>query len=401
VFVSLPIDVLSQETNIAAADPGTLFRAARPDPEGVSDVVRRLLACRSPVIVAGDDVARAGAHQALVSLAECIGAPVWVEGLRHHLSFPSQHPHARGAVPFDAAAIRKALDGADLVLLAGGPFFEEVWFAAGEPFPDGADVVQLEESHQRLAFNFAPTAGLVGHMGRTLRALDDGVRQGADDAYRAAAARRCAALNDRAASETAAHRARVEKAWNRTPISMPRAMAEIRAALPAKAIVVDEAITANIDLARTFDFTVPGDYYSGRGGGIGQGLAGALGVKLAHPDRPVVAVSGDGSAMYSIQALWTAAHHKLAIVFVILANREYRVLKHNLDTYRQRFGELSNHPYPHMDLAKPELGFVDMARGMGVPGATITNPDELRSAIERAFAAGGPQLVEVVIEGKR
>jgi benzoylformate decarboxylase len=231
--------------------------------------------------------------------------------------------------------------------------------------------------------------------------IDEAVAAAADSDHRAAAARRNAQLKAARDNDDAAYRARVEKAWSRVPISMPRTLAEIRAGLPAGTIVVDEAITANIDLARTFDFGAPGDYYSGRGGGIGQGLAGALGVKIAHPDRPVVAISGDGSAMYSIQALWTAAHHGLAIVFVILANREYRVLKHNLDTYRQRFGERTNHPYPHMDLTRPELGFVDMARGMGVGGTRVTDPGDVRGAIERAFAAGGPQLVEVVIEGKR
>jgi benzoylformate decarboxylase len=401
VFVSLPIDVMEQETAIESVGPGTLFRAALPDPAGVAEIVRLLLASRQPAIVAGDDVARAGATQALVALAEAIGAPVWVEGLRHHVSFPTAHPNARGAVPFDAAAIRKALDGADLVLLAGGPFFEEVWFAAGDPFPEGAAVVQLEESCERLAFNFAPRAGLVGNMQHALYALHDGAVSAADEAFRAAAARRNAALKAAREADVAAQRTRAEKAWNRTPISMPRAMAEIRAALPPDTVIVDEAITANIDLARTFDFERPGDYYSGRGGGIGQGLAGALGVKLAHPDRPVVAISGDGSAMYSIQALWTAAHHGLGIVFVILANREYRVLKHNLDTYRQRFGELANHPYPHMDLASPELGFVHMARGMGVEGTLVSNPDALRGVLEEALKSGRPHLIEVLIEGKR
>ncbi|HKU94431.1 MAG TPA: thiamine pyrophosphate-binding protein [Vineibacter sp.] len=401
VFVALPIDVMEQETAVDAIGPGTLYRAARPDPDGVADVARLLLASRAPVIVAGDDVARAGANEALVALAERIGAPVWVEGLRHHLSFPSAHPNARGAVPFDAAAIRKALDGSDLVLLAGGPFFEEVWFSDGAPFPDGAAVVQLEESPQRLAFNFAPHAGVVGQLRHTLRAVHDGVGASADDGYRTAAARRNTMLKAAKDADAEAYRARVQKAWSRTPMSMPRAMAEIRAAVPANAVVVDESITANIDLARAFDFARAGDYYSGRGGGIGQGLAGAIGAKVAHPDRPVVAISGDGSAMYSIQALWSAAHHKLAIVFVILANREYRVLKHNLDIYRQRFGELMNHPYPHMDLTQPELGFVAMAKGMGVAGTAVTDPDGLRAAIERAIASGEPHVVEVAIEGKR
>jgi benzoylformate decarboxylase len=401
VFVALPIDVMEQETSVESIGPGTIYRGARPDPDGVAEVVRLLLAGRSPVIVAGDEVARAGAHGTLVALAERIGAPVWVEGLRHHVSFPAGHPNARGAVPFDAAAIRKAFDGADLVLLAGGPFFEEVWFSAGDPFPDGAAVVQLEESHQRLGFNFAPRAGLVGQMHHMLGAVLKGMDAADDSDYRAAAARRNAALKALKESEAASQQARAEKGWSRTPMSMPRALSEIRAGLPGNAIVVDESITANIDLARTFEFSQPGDYYSGRGGGIGQGLAGALGVKLAHPDRPVVAISGDGSAMYSIQALWTAAHHQLAIVFVILANREYRVLKHNLDTYRQRFGERTNHPYPHMDLAKPDLGFVDMARGMGVAGTAVTNPDELRSAVARAVGSGKPHLIEAAIEGKR
>ena len=118
-------------------------------------------------------------------------------------------------------------------------------------------------------------------------------------------------------------------------------------------------------------FERSGDYVGARGGGIGQALPGALGVKLAHPDRPVVAVSGDGSAMYSIQALWTAAHHDLAVVFVILNNREYRILKHNMDTYRQRFGAKPERGYPNMDLVSPDLGFVDMARGMGVEAARV------------------------------
>src|SRR5262249_44236305 len=161
----------------------------------------------------------------------------------HHLSFPSSHPNARGAVPFDAAQIRKAFDRADLVLLAGGPFFEEVWFAAGDPFPDGAAVVQLEESHQRLAFNFAPHAGLVGHMHHMLRAVVESIEAAADGDYRAASARRNAALKALKESETAAQRARAEKGWSRTPMSMPRALAEIRAGLPAGAIVVDESIT--------------------------------------------------------------------------------------------------------------------------------------------------------------
>lgn len=401
VFVSLPIDVMEQETTIAALAPDRLWRAPAPDPAGIEEIMSLLLACRSPVIVSGDDVARAQAHTELVALAEAIGAPVWFEGLHQHASFPTAHSNCRQCLPFDAAQIRKALEGADFVLLLGGPFFEELWFAAGSPFPDKATVVQIEESRERLAYNHCLHAGVVGGLRASLAALASGLQLKAAPEFKRAAKQRNAALKALREVENAAYKARAEKSWNREPMSMSQAMAEIRSALPENVVIVDESITANLDLARTIDFRGHGDYFSGRGGGIGQCLAGALGVKLAMPERPVVAISGDGSAMYSIQALWSAAHHDLAIVFVILANREYRVLKHNIDAWRQRFAVPAQHPYQNMDLAKPNLGFVEMAAGMGVAGTRIGKAADLAPALRAAIATGRPHLLEVAIEGKR
>jgi benzoylformate decarboxylase len=400
VFVSLPIDVMEQETEIGALRPDRLWRAPPADAAGIAEIVRLLLGSRNPAIVSGDDVARAGAHEALVALAEAVGAPVWFEGLHHHASFPSAHPSCRQSVPFDAVGIRKTFEGADVVLLLGGPFFEEVWFAEGSPFPDGTAVAQIEESPQRLAFNYPLHAGVVGGLKATLEAVVAGLGK-APAEFRTAAQRRNAALKALKVSEAATYKARAEKSWTREPISMPRVMAEIKAGLPENAVIVDESITANQDLARTLEFRAPGDYFSGRGGAIGQGLAGAIGTKVAYPDRPVVAISGDGSAMYSIQALWSAAHHDLGIVFVILANREYRVLKHNIDAWRQRFGVQSNHPYQNMDLVKPDLGFIEMAQGMGVAGTRISKAGDVAPALRAAIASGKPHVIEIAIEGKR
>ena len=182
---------------------------------------------------------------------------------------------------------------------------------------------------------------------------------------------------------------------------MPRLMAELRRGLPDDVVIVDESITASLDLARSFDYRGFGDYFGGRGGGIGQGFSGAIGVKVAMPDRTVVAVSGDGSAMYSIQALWTAAHHRLGIVFVVLSNREYRILKHNVDVWRQKFEAGTQHPYQQMDLTGPDLDFVYLAAGMGVEGVRIEKADDIAPALASAVAANRPYLIEIAIEGKR
>ncbi|MDE2361249.1 MAG: hypothetical protein KGM42_01115 [Hyphomicrobiales bacterium] len=401
VFVSLPIDVLEQDATIGALASDHLWRAPAADERGIQAIASLLLDSRSPAIVAGDDAARAGAEDRLVALVDAIGAPVWFEGLRHHAPFPTRHPNYRASLPPDAAQVRKALADADLVLLLGGPFFEDVWFASGGHFPDGAKVAQIEESSERLAFNHRLDAGATGEMGASIEALTKAVAVRATPRFREAAQERNRALAALRAKETQAHRARIEKSWTREPTSMPRAMAELRNGLPDEAVIVDESITASLELARAFDYRGFGDYFSGRGGGIGQGLAGAIGVKLAMPERPVVAVSGDGSAMYSIQALWTAAHHDLPIVFVILANRQYRILKHNVDVWRQNFAVQSSHPYQNMDLAGPALDFVRLAAGMGVAGARVETADEIAPALRKAVAAGKPYLLEIAIEGKR
>jgi benzoylformate decarboxylase len=398
VFVALPIDVLEQETDVEPLPPGRLYRAPEPDPAGIRAAAELLLGSQQPAIVAGDDAA--GAATEVAALAERLGAAVWCEGIRMHQALPSGHPSFRLGLPFDTAAIRKALDGVDVVLLVGGPFFEEVWYAPGSPLPAGTKAIHVESSPERLAHNLAVSVGLVADPRAALAALGVAVERGASPAFRDAAARRNDGLRALKIQDAEAQRARAAKRWEHAPIAVPRFAAELEAALPPDAIVVDESITASLDLARTVQFERAGDYVGARGGGIGQALPGALGVKLAHPGRPVVAVSGDGSAMYSIQALWTAAHHDLAVAFVILNNREYRILKHNMDTYRQRFGAKPDGGYPNMDLVAPDLGFVDLARGMGVEGARVTTPGELRPALEKALAAGRPFLLDVSIEGR-
>jgi benzoylformate decarboxylase len=221
-----------------------------------------------------------------------------------------------------------------------------------------------------------------------------------DPTFTNAAAERSKKLEEDSDARRAAAAANLEKLHDASPMAPVRAIAELSRSIPDNAVIVDESITASLEVAHHFEERTNGDYYGGRGGGIGQGIAGAIGVQVANPDRRVVAISGDGSAMYSIQAFWSAAHHDLPIIFVILSNREYRVLKHNLDIYRARFDIGSNKPYPHMDLTRPTLGFPEMAQGMGVPGETVTEADGIVAAMERAIASEGPYLLEIVVSGK-
>jgi len=401
VFVALPINVMVQASELAAMGPSEYLRSAQAEQESIDRIAQMLLASSNPAIVVGDDVATTDSVQLMVSLAAKTGAHVYHEGLRAQNAFPGKDVHNQGRLPFEAAGIRRALAPHDLILITDGPEFEEVWFDHGGLMPENAKTIQLCSAASSAAFKFPVTLSVLGDLKASLSRVLASLETSIDADYQAAADARNEALADKYQSNLAASEARLKSQWDFQPMTPMRAISEISSAIPEGTIVVDESITASVEIASGFEFACPGDYYGGRGGGIGQGIAGALGVKVAHMDRPVLCTSGDGSAMYSIQALWTAAHHNLAIVFVIFSNKEYRVLKHNLDIYRSRFDQASNRPYPHMDLTHPILGFSEMARGMGVAAEVVDNADDLAGSIKRGFESGKPYLVEVSVSGKQ
>ena len=397
VFVALPINVMEMETENGVIKDTDRRRLPAADTDAVADTVRALCASQRPIIVAGDSVAQAGTSDAVARLAEMSGAAVWFETSRSRLPIGTANPSVRGNLPFDTVAKRAIFAEAETILLIGGRFFEGLWFGPESPFPADACVVQIDESRARIAYNFGISDSLIGDIRKTVDAIADGLDAAADDAYRKAATER--RRNLEAAHGNATQEQDALRGNDTAPgiVAVSQAMAGIRQALPANAVLVDESLTTRRQFERTFRLDGPTDYFGGRGGGIGQGLAGALGVKVAYPDRPVLVITGDGSAMYSIQALWTAARHDLAIVFVVFSNREYRVLKFNLDEWRQRFGIDSNRPNPEMDLDRPKLNFVDMAKGMGVAGEYVSENADVAPAIERALKSNAPYVVELEI----
>ena len=401
VFVALPFNVMNERTSHGPIPPSRIWRRAAPDPGGVAEAARLVLAAERPVVFAGDRVARSGAGEELIALAERIGADVHGDVLPVQVNVPSRHPCVRAHGLGDHAQVRAAAGDADLVLLVGGEFFEEVWYVEDAPFPEGAPVIQIDSSARNLGRNHRLDCGLFADPKLALGALLAALEAGADEAYRTGAAGRMERIRARKEAETEAHRARAERpSPGNRPMQAARAMQELARAAPEGVAVAREAITATQDLVRSFDFRAPGDAIGPRGGGIGQGLPSGIGLKLAFPERPVLCVSGDGSALYTIQALWTAAHHRVPVVFVILNNRVYRILKYNMNRFRAIAGvEGRGGSYRHLDLTDPDVDYVSVARGFGVEGRRVTAPEDVGPAVEEAFASGAPRLIELVVDG--
>ena len=344
-------------------------------------------------------MAASQAQAELVQVAEQLGAQVWNTVIVGALNFPNTHPQYRGELPGEHAAIHRALGDADVVLAVGAELFDEVFYSADAPIPEGCALIQVDNSAWTIGKNLTPSVSLLADPKLALQEISEVVVPSMSEAARQQVAQRRAAMAAQKQQERERQERRAQEHWDSTPIAPARLMAALRDCLPANTVLYNEAITATGDALRTIPLQRPGSLFGNHGGGIGQGLPGALGVKLAHPDQPVVALVGDGSSMYSVQSFWTAAHHHIPVVYLILSNRTYRILKINMNRYRRTLQIPAGRPYTHLDLTQPALDFVEIAHGMGVAGKRITHPDEIRPAVAEALALGAPYVLEVLTEG--
>jgi benzoylformate decarboxylase len=185
----------------------------------------------------------------------------------------------------------------------------------------------------------------------------------------------------------------IAKAASKSPIDPDYLTLQMIEAMPDNAIMVDEGLTSGRQLLSLRPHRDRYGYHALASGGIGWGLPASVGVSLANPDRPVVCYSGDGSAMYSIQSLWTAAHHKLPLNVVICNNGGYRIIKQRLLAFH------GDDHYVGMDFADPPVDFAGMAKSMGLEAIRITDPAELQPKLSDAFKRPGAKLIEVVVDG--
>ena len=216
------------ETENAVMPPTKMYHASPADPEGIKAAADLLANAINPAIVCGDGVARAGAVAELVALSELMGAPVYYEGLHHHINFPTHHANCRDRLPADYSGIRKAIGDADTVLLVGGNFFEELWFDEGLPFPESCAVIQVEIAASKIAHNFSVNLGLLGDPKSTLAALSTAVKGATDDSGRKAAATRGEALAKWKTDDLESQAKRAKEVWDAEPIHTSRLMADRR-----------------------------------------------------------------------------------------------------------------------------------------------------------------------------
>ncbi|CAI8039628.1 Benzoylformate decarboxylase [Geodia barretti] len=399
VFVSFPWDTMDEEVDFEPVSSSDGYFRIRPDVAAVDRATELLAGAENPVIVIGDRVAQSGAVDQVVRVAEQTGARV-VATSYSEVNFPTGHPQWAGMLNLNSPATARQFQNADVVMAVGTDVFSSFLYV-DVPFlnPD-TKLIHLDSNYWEIEKSYPTEVGMMADPAAGMADLAASLESSMSGGQREAAATRAATLAAARERDAERYQERIAATWNNAPMPVERMMHELADAVPPNTIVADEAVTSRPALNRAFDFEKPGDIYGIRGGALGWAMPGALGVKLAHPDRPVLAVVGDGASMYTVQALWTASRYNIPVVYAICNNQAYRILKVNMEVYlRDMLDDRDrSSDYVGMDFAN-RLDLAMMAQAMGVHGERVDDPAEIGPAINRAFESGKPALLDITISG--
>lgn len=399
VYVCLPMDILDAPTVEEVVPTSMPSTRVVPEESAVQEAAAMLAAAERPMLYVGDGVAFSGAQKELTRVAELLGAEVWdVDAGEVNMDYA--HPLYQGGTGhmFGYKSLPITSRG-DVNLICGTYMVPEVFPELCNIFAPGARVIHIDLNAYEIAKNQPVTLGLVSDPKLTLGKLAAALETVLTAKQKSTAARRAAAVAKAKGDRLASSQAADQKVRHEVPLHFSRVMEDLVPHLPKDVIIFDESMTCSPTLTRYWQPRETGQYFLTRGGSLGVGITGAIGAKLAFPDKPVIGFTGDGGSMYTIQALWTAARHNVDAKFIICNNGSYKLLQLNIQAYWQE-RNIPEHNFPlSFDLSAPAIRFDELARSLSVPAARVERPEQIGPAFQKALAHKGPYLLDVVLEG--
>jgi len=365
-FVSVPIDDWTHPTQAVAAR--NVSREIGPDPDAMKALTEALALAKHPALVVGPGVDRAEAVDLMVKVAEKAKAAVWVSPFSARCSFPERHPQFAGFLHASPAQLSEALRGYDLVVVIGAPVFTFHVEGHAAIFDGATAIFQITDD---------PTAAAVSPSGASIVAT-----------MKPALAMLLELLSDTSRT-TPAGRQLPPPPSAADPIPVDYLLHALSKAMPDDAALVEEVPSHRPAMQKFMPMRGQDSFYTMASGGLGYGLPAAVGMALGRGERRTVCLIGDGSAMYSIQALWTAAQRKLPLTVVVINNAGYGAMRSFSQVMQVR-------NIPGLDL--PGIDFVKIAQGMGCDAVRVAKSSDLAAALARGLAHDGVSLVEVMVD---
>ena len=393
VFLSLPGDILNTSTALDLGQRTRVDALTLPSDKSLRHLSERILAAKQPVLLAGTEIVTSDALHEAAELAEVLGAPVYQQTVPHGAHFFSEHPAFKGALTRIQDQVRSTLSPYDLMICIGSDVLQMSVWSATDPLPLDLPIVQIGLRDWEMGKNYPAEIALRSDVKETLQKLIPQLRQ-LQDTKRTRTS--VTSLEQIAQNNWSTNREQrrqdIGARLDDSSIDPDWLMMQIADSIPADTIIVDEGLTTSKNLLQFLPHRDRYSYFGMVTGGIGWGIAAAVGVQLAQPNRPVVAISGDGSAMYSPQALWTAAHLKLPILFLIFNNQGYRILKERLLAFH------GNDQYIGMNLREPSIDFTGLATSFGMRAEKIVDPAQFEAIFKDAVSFDTPCLLEIMLQ---
>jgi benzoylformate decarboxylase len=393
VFLSLPGDILNTSAMIDLGHRTRVDALTLPSDDSLQRLSKRILAAEAPVLLVGTEIVTSDALHEAAELADVLGAPVYQQTVPHGAHFFSEHPAFMGALTRIQSQVQSTLSPYDLMVCIGSDVLQMSVWSETDPLPPGLPIVQIGLRDWEMGKNYPSEIALRSDVKETLQKLVPQLRQMQGTEKARTSVRSLEKISQNNWSTNRMQRQQdIGGPSNETPIDPDWLMMQIANSIPADTIIVDEGLTTSKTLLQFLPHRDRYSYFGMVSGGIGWGIAAAVGVQLAQPDRPVVAISGDGSAMYSPQALWTAAHLKLPILFLIFNNQGYRILKERLLAFH------GNDEYIGMNLREPSIDFTGLATSFGMRAEKITDTVQFEAAFNDAVTSDTPCLLEIMLQ---
>ena len=395
VFVGMSANAFDDVADVNIQPSTDVVQNSSTDLNAIGEVCDLLATASKPIMIIGDRLN--GANQAALKLAETAGIPVYGHG-SFEVNFPATHPLWQGNLSVRNPDAVKAIRSADTIIAAGCTVFDDFFYQAEDIIPKSAKLVHIDSDPSSVGKSEPTDIAILAAPSEVISQLAEAVSYEFTGTKAEEAALR---VKDAAVVSTARREAFAESAIKQrkmSPMSPATFAATFADALPSDASVFNDGISTGGLIFEAISPDKRGSYFAIRGGAIGWGMGATMGVQLGLPDRPVVGVMGDGTAIMTIQALWTAANSNIPAVFVICNNRSYRILKLNSNVYHRRQGLPTPDSYVASDFDLP-LDFKSQADAYGVEGVRVETPDELTAQIRRGCELNKPLVIDAVIDG--
>jgi len=396
VFMSFPENLLGEEIKdgkIKSTLPELpiIFEGA---PQLIDKAAKLLVEAKYPLLIAGSEIARAGILEKAIELADLLGFAVVTEGRESlcSLNFPHTHPAFRGSFQASLPEVRRA----DVILGLGCKAFTQTSYSEEPELPPQAIFIHFHSNPHEIGKIYKAHIGVLTEVSRGTEKLIEACLPLITREVKKAIEERKEFLKNEKEHLEAKKREELASLWDKKPISVPQLVQVLNGILKPDTVIVDEAVRSSRALLRFYNFTEKDTYFRASGGVLGWGVPAALGIKLAMPERDVVAFVGDGSLLFSVQALWTAAKYRIPIKIIVCNNRQYRAVKDAALRYQ---GVVSRLGYcVGTDLVEPEIDFCKLAEGLGIEAVSIGEPKDLKGTLTEIInIAEKPVLVDVKI----